>query len=164
MQFVIQAMLQAAALPWSPPAQAEWPKEDMVIEANLLAIDGHVSLETQTKLTLILSTRNSDFLISPFLAATRGVAFEVLSEKGDIVVPREPIAISPPAPSMTTDKLTRVGKAAPLKIDIVERSVNIFPQPGHYRVRAIVRLMNSATSPAIYKQVRTGYVDVDVTP
>lgn len=164
MQFVIQTMLQAAVLPWSPPAQAEWPKEDMVIEANLLADEEHVSLDTQTKITPILSTRSSDFLVSPFVAATRGVAFEVLNEKGEIVAPREPIAISPPAPPLTTDKLTRVGKAAPLKIDIVERSVNIFPQPGRYRVRAVVRLMNSSMSPAIYKQVRTNYIDVEVTP
>lgn len=164
MQIIIQAMLQAAVLPWSPPAQAVWPKEDMAIEANLLADDGHVSLEAETKMTLILSTRQSDFLISPFLAATRGVAFEVLNEKGEIVAPQEPIAISPPAPPMTTDKLTRVGKAAPLKIDIVERSVNIFPQPGRYRVRAIVRLMNSSMSPAIYEQVRTNYVNVVVKP
>lgn len=103
-------------------------------------------------------------MISPFLAATRGVAFEIVNDNGEVVAPRKPMGISPPAPPLTRDKLTRVDPATTLKVNIVERTETIFPQAGHYRVKAIIRLMNLAGRTATYQQVRTNYVDLNVTP
>lgn len=162
MSFVVAMLIQAATAPWSPPIQAHWTGNGSSLEARIEANDRPILMRGETTLTVVLSSDDTDFRISPFITATRGIAFEVMDQDGKIVAPSEPIAISPPAPPLAESQLKVVASKTPLKIVVGERTINLFPKPGRYRVRAIISLMSIAGRASTYKQLRTNYVTVEV--
>lgn len=162
MSFVVAMLIQVATAPWSPPIQAHWAGDGSSLEARIEANDRPILMHGEATLTVILSSDDADFRISPFIAATRGIAFEVVDQEGKIVAPGEPIAISPAAPPLAESQLKVVASRTPLKIGIGERAINLFPKPGRYRIRAIISLISIAGRTSTYKQLRTNYVTVEV--
>jgi len=160
--FVLAMLAQVATGAWAPPVQAQWGGDGSTVNAHMASDDKPVSINGLAALTLILSSNDGKFRVSPFLAATRGMAFEVVDQNGNIVAPREPIAMSPPAPPLDEEKLTVVTPNTPLKIKIDERANNLFPKPGRYRIQAIISLMSIA-GPTTYRQLRTNYVVIEVS-
>jgi len=160
--FVVAMLVQAATAPWSPPVQAQWVDDGSGISARIEADRKPILMHGETRFAVILSSKNGGFRVSPFLAATRGIAFEVTDRSGEMVAPREPIPISPPPPPLAESQLRVVTSNTPLRAGIGERAVHLFPKPGRYRVRAIITLMSIAGPVAKYKQLRTNYVTVDV--
>jgi len=159
----VLVMLAQVATAWAPPVQAQWAGEGSTINARMASDDKPVSMNGLAALTVILSSNDGKLRVSPFIAATRGIAFEVVDQNGKLVAPLEPIAISPPAPPLDEGKLTVVTPNAPLEIKIDERITNVFPKPGRYRIRAVINLINFA-DPTMYRQLRTNYVMVEVSP
>ncbi|QNE32037.1 hypothetical protein F1C10_08850 [Sphingomonas sp. NBWT7] len=159
---VLTMITQTATAAWSPPVQAEWRGDGSAINAHIVSNGKQIPMDGVTALTVLLSSDDGSLRVSPFIAATRGIAFEVIDQSGKMVAPREPIAISPPAPPIDRSKLTAATVDRPLKVTIGERASNLFPKPGKYRVRAIIRLLSVAVAPATYKHLRTNYVVVEV--
>lgn len=162
MSFVVAMLIQAATSPWSPPAQAQWAAEGPGIEARLEADDKPISMFGEATFRVIMKSNDAELQISPFIAVTRGLTFEVVDHNGNLVTPCEPMAISPPAPPLGQSQLRVVTSKSPMNIDIRERTVSMFPKPGLYRMRATISLMNTGKSPATYKNLRTNYVTVKV--
>ncbi len=160
--FVFAMLAQVATAAWAPPVQAQWAGDGSTINARMASDDKPVLMNGSATLTVILSSNDGKLRVSPFLAATRGIAFEVVDQNGKMVAPREPIAISPPEPPLDEKKLTVVTPNAPLKIKIDERATNVFPKPGRYRIRAIISLM-SVAGPTTYRQLRTNYVAIEIS-
>lgn len=161
--FVLALLAQAAHVPWSPPAQAAWDGDGSQITARIGPTGEPISIVGDIALTVTLSSHKSKLRVSPLIAATRGIAFEVVDQSGRSVAPREPMAISPPEPPFDESKLIAVTASTPMNIDISERAANVFPRPGRYRVRAIVSLMNIKSAPVAYKKLRTNYMTVTVS-
>jgi len=159
--FVLAMLVQVVTAAWAPPVQAQWAGDGSNIKARMVSDDKPVSMNGSAALTVILSSNDGKFRVSPFITATRGIAFEVIDQNGK-VAPREPIAISPPGPPLDEEKLTVVTPNSPLEIKIGVRATNVFPNPGRYRIRALIKLMSIA-GPTAYQQLRTNYVTVEVS-
>jgi hypothetical protein len=160
---VLLAMLaHTATSVWSPPVQAQWAADGSSIKARVVSSDKPIALHGATAVTVFLSSDDGSLRVSPFIKVTRGIAFEVIDQSGKMVAPREPIAISPPAPPLSRSKLVAATPSNPLKVEIGERASNLFPKAGRYRIRAVVSLMDVAAVPVIFKKVRSNYVVVEV--
>ncbi len=149
------------AAPWSPPAQAVWPGTDAPVRVTLGA--GAASIGGSTALSVDLLATGDGVAVSPFLQATRGIAFDVKTTSGEPVAAAEPMQGSPPPPPLTKDQLTAVGRATPFHITIREKTRTIFPGPGLYRVSAIVSLFDPNTTPARYARAVSAPVTIRVT-
>lgn len=160
--FVFAMLVQVVTAAWAPPVQAQWAGDGSNIKARMASDDKPVSMNGSAALTVILSSNDGKLRVSPYITATRGIAFEVIDQNGKQVAPREPIAISPPAPPLDEGKLTVVTPNSPLEIKIGVRATNVFPNPGRYRIRALIKLMSIA-GPTAYQQLRTNYVTVEVS-
>ena len=158
-------LLQSAVAPWSPPVQADWPDDEPLrATARLSAPVAKVSMRDHVPLLVSLSARDQELKVSPFINATRGIAFEVVGQDGRVVAPQVPIAISPPAPPLALDRLKPVGQATPMVVGTGEQAINLFPGPGRYRVRAIIFFMEFPAQVVRYTQLRTQQVTITVTP
>jgi hypothetical protein len=163
MNVLLVLLAQTATSVWSPPVQAQWAADGSSIKVRIVSSDKPIPLHGATAVTVFLSSDDESLRVSPFMKVTRGIAFEVIDQSGKMVAPREPIAISPPAPPLSRSKLVAATPNNPLKVEIGERASNLFPKAGRYRIRAVVSLMNVAAVPAISKQVRSNYVAIEVT-
>ena len=150
-----------AAVAWSPPAQAAWVGEKPPIEVRLQAPT--LSMRGEAPIEVDLIGKDGSFAVSPFLQPTRGIAFEVISDAGQPVVPAEPIAGSPPPPPLKRGDLITVSAASPYRVLTHESARTIFPGPGRYKVRARVFLFSFPSEPVRYAQVVSDTISVDVT-
>lgn len=147
--------------PWSPPAQAVWPGPDAPVRVTLGT--GAASMGGRIALSVDLLATGDGVAVSPFLQATRGIAFDVRTTSGEPIEAAEPMPGSPPPPPLMPDQLTAVGRATPFHITIREKTRSIFPGPGLYRVSAIVSLFNPNLVPARYAKVVSAPVTIRVT-
>lgn len=147
--------------PWSPPAQAVWTGSVAPIRVTLRA--SAASMSDDTSLSVDLLATGDGVAVSPFLQATRGVAFDVRTLSGAPVAPAEPMPGSPPPPLLTANQLTPVGRTDPFHVAIREKTRTIFPGPGLYRVSAIVSLFDPFSTPARYVRDVSAPVIVKVT-
>lgn len=160
MSFILAMLFQAATAPWGPPVQAQWEGDGSDIKARIVTHDRPISMTGVTTFTVVLSSDDHKLRVSPFITATRGIAFEVIDQTGRAAAPREPIAISPPAPPLDDSKLTAVTPGTPLMINIGAPTLNVFPRSGKYQIRSIVSLMDVKTKPTKYKQIRSNYLTI----
>lgn len=147
--------------PWSPPAQAVWPEPDAPVRVTLGT--SAASMGGRIALSVSLLATGDGVAVSPFLQATRGIAFDVRTTSGEPVAAAEPMQGSPPPPPLTTNQLTAVGRAAPFHVTIREKTRTIFPGPGLYRVSAIVSLFDPDSTPARYAKAVSAPVTIRVT-
>lgn len=147
--------------PWSPPAQAVWPGPDAPVRVTLGT--GAASMGGRISLSVDLLATGDGVAVSPFLQATRGIAFDVRTTSGEPVAAAEPMLGSPPPPPLMTDQLTPVGRATPFHVTIREKTRTIFSGPGLYRVCAIVSLFDPNSAPARYARAVSAPVTVRVT-
>lgn len=147
--------------PWSPLAQAVWPGTIAPVRVTLGS--GAASMGGPTALSVDLLATGDGVAVSPFLQATRGIAFDVRTTSGEPIAAAEPMQGSPPPPPLMTDQLMPVGRAAPFHVTIREKTRMIFPGPGLYRVSAIVSLFDPNSTPARYSRVVSAPVIIKVT-
>jgi hypothetical protein len=150
-----------AAVAWSPPAQATWVGEKPSIEVRLQAPT--LSMRGEAPIEVDLIGKDGTFAVSPFLQPTRGIAFEVVSDDGQPVVPAQPMAGSPPPPPLKKEDLITVSAASPHRVLTHEIARSIFPGPGRYKLRAIVFLFSFLSEPVRYAQVVSNTISVNVT-
>ncbi len=148
-------------VPWSPPAQAVWPGTIAPVRVTLGA--GAASMGGSTALSVDLLATGDGVAVSPFLQATRGIAFDVRTTSGEPVTAAEPMQGSPPPPPLTTDQLTPVGRTTPFHVAIREKTRTIFPGPGLYRVSAVISLFDPGSTPARYARAVSAPVTIRVT-
>jgi hypothetical protein len=150
-----------AATGWSPPAQAAWSGDTPPIEAHLHA--DTLSMHGTAPIEVDLVATGDGFAVSPFLQATRGIAFEVTSEAGQPVSSVAPMVISPPPPPLETEKLVQVSRASPFHVQTRESARTIFPGPGKYKVRARLFFLSYPSRPVRYAQIVSNTILVNVT-
>jgi hypothetical protein len=110
-----------------------------------------------------LAAKDDTFAVSPFLQPTRGIAFEVISEDGQLVAPAEPMAGSPPPPPLETKELPAILLTSPYRVLTHESARTIFPGAGRYKVRARIFLFNYPSKPVRYAQAVSDTITVNVT-
>jgi hypothetical protein len=152
--------LQAAAA-WSPPAQAAWTGEAPPVEVTLQV--GKLSMSQIAPIEVDLVARTDSFAVSPFLQATRGIAFEVTSVDGKPMHAREPMITSPPPPPLEAGRLVRVAGASPFRVVTRESARTMFPGPGTYVMKAVLFLTDWPASPTRRARLESAAVTVHVT-
>lgn len=156
---MLLALLAAAA--WSPPAQAAWSGETPHIEVRVRAKS--LSMRDKAPIEVDLLATGDDFAVSPFLQATRGIAFEVTSDSGQPITPAEPMVGSPPPPPLDIQQLVSVSQSAPYHVTTQERARTIFPGPGRYNIKAHVFLFSFPSDPVRYAELISKPITIVVT-
>ena len=151
----------SAPEPWSPPAQAIWSGTTVPVRVTLTA--GKAAMDGSVSLSVDLLATGDGVAISPFVQATRGIAFEVRTVTAELVAPIEPMPGSPPPPPLTPDQLTPIGRTTPFHVEIREKTRTIFPHGGLYRIRALVSLFDPYSIPARYVRTVSAPTTITVT-
>ena len=159
----LAAGLQSASDAWSPPAQGAWHgTASPGLDVRLSSPTETVAMDGTVPLTVTLSSSKDSIGVSPMINVTRGIAYEVSDFRGRIVAPKEPIAISPPAPPLGVDRLTMVKRGSPFVVAAGARAINLFPAPGRYRIRAVIYLMDVEGLPTRRADLRSNELVIDV--
>lgn len=158
----IIAVLTSAAP--SIPVQAEWNAGTKpTITASIAAPARPVRIEDKATIDVKVAVDQGPFRASPFLAASRGLSFEVTDAKGKVVSPLEPMPISPPAPPVQPGTLVDIDAGKPLEIRVNEPARYLFPGAGNFKVRAIIRFMDASSTPPRYLSATSDPAIVKVT-
>ncbi|MFL0588503.1 hypothetical protein ACH0BU_18020 [Sphingomonas olei] len=165
LMLLFAAGLQTATEAWSPSAQGVWRgTASPDLNVSLSSAAATVAMDSSVPLKVALSSSQNAVSVSPMLNVTRGIAYEVRGANGHLVAPKEPIAISPPAPPVGLNGLKMIRSGSPLVAPTAVRAINLFPGPGRYRVRAVIFLMDIEERPARYAKLLSNEVVIDVTP
>ena len=153
--------LQVAAA-WSPPARAIWMGEKPPVEVRLHA--HAISMRSTAPIDVdLVAQEGAFFAVSPFLEPTRGIAFEVLSESGQLLPPAESMPLSTPPPVVKNEQLVAVSRSSPYRIATRERAATIFPGPGTYKLRARIYLFSSDLDRVRSAQLTSDTITIEVT-
>jgi hypothetical protein len=147
----------------SIPAQAEWDAgAKPAITVSIAAPSRPVKIDDKVTLDVKIAIDQGPFRASPFLAASRGVSFQVTDTKGVVVRPLEPMPISPPAPPVQPGALVSIDPGKPLSIQVKEPAKYLFPGAGKFKVRATIRFMDASSTPPHYLSATSDGVIVEV--
>lgn len=158
---IIVALASAAP---TIPIQAEWDAgRQPGITASITAPARPVRIGDKVTLDVKVAVDKGPFRASPFLAASRGVSFQVTDAKGAAVKPLEPMPISPPAPPVQPSALVGIEPGKPLSIEVKEPARFLFPGAGKYKIRTTIRFMDASSTPARYLTATSDAVIIQVT-
>lgn len=147
----------------SIPVQAEWEAgTEPTITASIAMPVRPVRIGDKVTIDVEVAVNQGPFRASPFLAASRGVSFQVSDAKGKVVSPLQPMPISPPAPPVQPGALVGIEPGKPLAIQVKEPAKYLFPGAGTFKVRATIRFMDASSTPPRYLSAASDAVIVKV--
>lgn len=148
----------------SVPVQAEWDTgTEPPVTASIAAPAHPIKMEDDITIEVKVAVDQGRFRTSPFVTASRGVSFDVTDAKGMVVSPQELMPISPPAPPVQSRAMVVIGPGRPLVIPVKVPAKNLFPGPGSFKVRAIVRFMDTSSTVPRYLSSTSDQAIVKIT-